>query len=878
MTARIKGYHLSGNRMEVKLMEYPFGTIEQKWQRIWKERGVVHATDDSPKPKYYVLSMFPYPSGILHIGHASNYSIGDAVTRLKMMQGYNVMQPMGYDAFGMPAENFAIAHNSHPRLTTEENIRAMRGQFDKMGFALHWDREVSTCRPDYYRWGQFIFKQLYEKGLVYRKKSFQNWCVHCQTVLANEQVEDGNCWRCGKEVIQKELEQWYFRITKYTEELLDFSSVIDWPERVILMQKHWIGKSEGVEIVFPLEALTESAPTQQMPDSTDSITVFTTRPDTIYGVTFMALPPEHTLVQRWLAEEPENHALHEFCHRVINEDKIMRSAEDNVKEGIFSGRYCINPLNGYRVQIWITNYVLMEYGTGAVMAVPAHDQRDFEFARKYVIPMQIVIQNPQQDLTLSEMDAAYVEPGIMTASAQFDGKDSEAAKQDIGKWIEQNNWGRITCAYRLRDWGISRQRYWGCPIPIIYCDACGVVLVPDEDLPVILPNEVQVGKTTQNPLLSVPDWINVPCPQCGKPACRETDTMDTFVDSSWYYARYTDPKNDYQPFAPAKADYWLPVDQYIGGIEHACMHLLYARFFHKFMRDLGWVKCDEPFARLLTQGMVLKDGAKMSKAKGNVVDPQYIIDRFGADTLRVYLLFASPPDKDVEWSDDAVMGAFRFLNRVWRLFDVHRELIGTHNRSLQESDPTTSIADKNADDSGVEALSASVLSDDIAHLRYMQHRCVKRWTEDCLNRMQYNTAIASIMELLNAITAIRDTDRLSPAEVTIYVEACHALPRMLYPFAPHLAEELWLQTGAGELLHNSGMPQYDERWLVLDTITYVIQINGKIRGKLEIPCETPEEEIKAQALEVENVRSHIAGKSIRKIIVIPGKMVSIAVS
>jgi len=847
-------------------MEYPFGAIEKKWQRIWQERGIVCAEDGSPKPKYYVLSMFPYPSGILHIGHASNYSIGDAITRLKMMQGYNVMQPMGYDAFGMPAENFAIANNSHPRITTEENISAMRNQFEQMGFALHWDREVSTCRPDYYRWGQYLFKKLHEHGLVYRKKSFQNWCIQCQTVLANEQVEDGTCWRCHSEVEQKELEQWYFRITKYTEELLDFSRVIDWPERVILMQKHWIGKSEGVEIIFPL------------PDSKDSIAVFTTRPDTIYGVTFMALPPEHPLVQRWLVEEPENHALHEFCHRVINEDKIERGAENTLKEGIFSGRYCINPLNGDRVQIWITNYVLMDYGTGAVMAVPAHDQRDFEFARRYGIPMKIVIQNPQQNLVINEMDAAYIAPGIMTASAQFDGRDSESAKQDIGKWIEENGWGRVTCAYRLRDWGISRQRYWGCPIPVIYCDECGVVLVPDSDLPVVLPSEVQVGKTTQNPLLSVPDWINVPCPRCGKAARRETDTMDTFVDSSWYYARYTDPNNDRMPFEPEKADYWLPVDQYIGGIEHACMHLLYARFIHKFMRDLGWVQCDEPFARLLTQGMVLKDGAKMSKAKGNVVDPQYIIDRFGADTLRVYLLFASPPDKDVEWNDEAVMGAFRFLNRVWRLFESHKELIASHYRLRQESDPTSCPAHVNPLVSSVEALSYSVLSEEITHLRYMMHHSIKRWTEDCLNRMQYNTAIASIMELLNAIIAVKDTSALNPAETAVIRDACRIIPQLLYPFAPHIAEELWSQTGAIGMVHDSGMPMYDERWLVLDTITYVIQVNGKIRGKMEIASDTDEEEIKAQALEVENVRTHIEGKTIRKIIVIAGKMVSIAVS
>jgi len=535
-------------------MEYPFVEIEQKWQNIWRQKRIFNAENESSRQKYYVLSMFPYPSGVLHIGHASNYSIGDAVTRLKLMQGYNVMQPMGYDAFGMPAENHAIQHNSHPRITTEQNIKAMRFQFDSMGFGLDWEREVSTCRPEYYRWGQYIFKKLYEKGLVYRKKSFQNWCEECQTVLANEQVENGSCWRCHREVNQKELEQWYFRITDYAEELLDFSKVIDWPERVITMQKNWIGKSSGTGIVFPLE------------DGKGEIRVFTTRPDTIFGVSFMALPPEHPYVQQWLAEDKDNPALQEFCHKVINEDKISRSSEENIKEGIFSGRYCINQLNGDRIPIWITNYVLMDYGTGAVMAVPAHDQRDFEFALKYGIEIKIVIQDPEQELLVSEMKMAYTEAGIMVNSAQFDGLDSETAKTRISEWIETQNWGKRTDTYRLRDWGISRQRYWGNPIPVIHCPDCGVVLVPDDDLPVLLPDNVQVGKTTQNPLLSVPEWVNVPCPQCGKMGKRETDTMDTFVDSSWYFARYADVQNTKEPFSQREADYWLPVDQYIGGI------------------------------------------------------------------------------------------------------------------------------------------------------------------------------------------------------------------------------------------------------------------------------------------------------------------------
>lgn len=824
-------------------MEYPFSKIERKWQQIWRERRIFNPADDASKPKYYVLSMFPYPSGVLHCGHASNYSIGDAITRLKMMEGYAVMQPMGYDSFGMPAENFAIQNNSHPRLTTEDNIAAMRGQFDSMGFGLDWEREVSTCRPDYYKWGQYLFKKLFEKGLVYRKKSWQNWCEECQTVLANEQVENGSCWRCGSEVSQKELEQWYFRITDYAEELLDFSKMIDWPERVILMQKHWIGKSEGTRIDFPLE------------NSDVRISVFTTRPDTVYGVTFMALPPEHPLVQQWLAEDPNNRELHDFCHRVINEDKIARTAEDATKEGVFSGRYCVNPLNGNKVQIWVTNYVLMDYGTGAVMAVPAHDQRDFEFATKYAIPMLIVIQKPDLSLRLEEMAEAYVEPGVMVNSAPFDGMGSEDAKAAISQRIEEAGCGQVTCTYRLRDWGISRQRYWGNPIPIIHCPKCGVVLVPDQELPVLLPDNVQVGKTTSNPLLSVPDWFNVKCPQCGAAAKRETDTMDTFVDSSWYYARYADPRNANAPFDPAKANYWLPVDQYIGGIEHACMHLLYARFIGKFMRDIGWLNCDEPFSRLLTQGMVLKDGAKMSKSKGNVVDPGYIVDRFGADTLRVFLLFASPPDKDVEWSDDGVMGAFRFLNRIHRLIEGNLDSI---KRGLELTGEPEQ------------------LSEPLKDLLFSSHSTVKKWLDDCLNRMQYNTAIAAVMEHLNHCVAIKDPSALSDPELAVYAEACGIIPQLIYPFAPHVAEELWQLMGFGSLLHESGLPGYEERYLVRDSVTYVIQINGKLRGKLDVPPDIDPELLKRQALEVDNVKRSLEGLSVKKVIVIPGKMVSIA--
>jgi len=821
-------------------MEYPFEIIEKKWQKIWNDKKIFSADNNTNKPKYYVLSMFPYPSGALHMGHVSNYSIGDAISRYKLTQGFNVMQPMGYDSFGMPAENFAIKNNSHPRLTTEENIAIMRKQFDMIGFGLDWDREVSTCRPDYYKWGQWFFKKMYEKGLAYKKSSFVNWCDDCQTVLANEQVEDGKCWRCDNVVRQKELEQWFFRITDYAEELLDFSKMTDWPERVIAMQKNWIGKSYGTRIDFTLEG------------SDTTIPVFTTRPDTIFGCTFMALPPEHPLVSEWLKDEAADSDLNQFCQKVLNEDKIMRSAEDTTKEGRFTGRFAINPVNGDKVQIWVTNYVLMDYGTGAVMAVPTHDQRDFEFARKYDIPMKIVIQNPEKTLVPEEMTEAYTEPGILVNSGKFDGMDSDVSKETISNWMQENNMGEQTITYRLRDWGVSRQRYWGNPIPIIHCDHCGTVLVPDEDLPVQLPDNVQLGKTTQNPLLSVSEWVNTTCPKCGRPARRETDTMDTFVDSSWYFARYADAHNTEMPFSSENADYWLPVDQYIGGIEHACMHLLYARFFHKFMRDLGMVHSDEPFTRLLTQGMVTKDGAKMSKSKGNVVDPQYIVDRFGADTVRVFMLFASPPEKDVEWSDEGVKGAFRFLNRIWRLFDERLEIIS--------ADYTKA---------------AGHLSPAIKELRYSTHFTIKKVLSDIEDRMQFNTAIAAVMEHLNNITGIKHPEQLNDAEKAVFADSCLIIPRLMYFFAPHISEELWAMSGHDTLVHEAGLIQWNPAFLIKSEITYVIQVMGKVRGKIVVPTSASQDEIKTLALANENVQKFIEGKTIQKVIVIPKKLVSI---
>ncbi len=824
-------------------MEYPFEKIEKKWQDRWEEKEVFYANEDTDKPKYYVLDMFPYPSGSLHMGHVSNYSIGDAIGRFKLMQGYNVMHPIGYDAFGMPAENFAIMHNSHPRLTTEENIKTIGVQFKKMGFGFDWRRELSTCRPDYYHWGQWLFKRIYDKGLAFKKKSFVNWCEACQTVVANEQVVDGKCWRCDDIVVQKELSQWFFKITDYAEELLDFSKVIDWPERVKTMQTNWIGKSYGTQIDFVLDG-----------DSTTKIPVFTTRPDTIYGVTFLALPPEHPLVSNWLAEESDESAMSQFCHKVMNEDKISRSSAETKKEGFFSGRHCYNPLNNTKVAIWITNYVLMDYGTGAVMAVPCHDQRDFEFAKKYKIDFKIVIQNKDNSLKIDTMETAYTDAGIMVNSGHFDGQKNTLAKDKITHYITENKWGLKTVNYRLRDWGISRQRYWGNPIPLIYCPHCGTVPVPDADLPIILPENVQLGKTTQNPLLGATDWINVPCPTCGEMARRETDTMDTFVDSSWYYARYTDAHNDKLPFSKEKVDYWLDVDQYIGGIEHACMHLLYARFFHKFMRDIGMVTSDEPFARLLTQGMVTKDGAKMSKSKGNSVNPLPYIDRYGSDTIRVFMLFASPPEKDVEWSDVGVVGAFRFLNRIWRRFEEHGELI--KNNYL----PNEAQAE---------------LSSEIKKLRYSTHATIKKVVADIGERLQFNTAIAAVMEHLNNIYSVSGVNDLSDNEKRVYAEACADVLRLIYPFAPHICDELWERIGQEKYIHESGVPTHNEAFLVKDEINYVIQIMGKVRGHVIVSPDTFEDDVKKLAVENENVAKHLVDKKIIKIIVIKNKLVNI---
>lgn len=825
-------------------MGYPFREIEKKWQKVWEEKKLFYAKENDPRPKFYLLSMFPYPSGSLHMGHMSNYSIADAIARYKIMQGYKVLQPMGYDAFGMPAENYAIEHNSHPKIATYNNIETMRKQFKAVGFGYDWSREIITCEESYYKWNQWFFLKMYERGLVYRKSSYVNWCPSCQTVLANEQAEGGYCWRCDTKVVQKEIEQWFIKITAYAEELADHSRLGNWPERVITMQKNWIGKSVGTEIYFTLE------------DNREKIPVFTTRADTIFGCTYLILAAEHPLIKKLTKNNPYADKIEKFVERIINTDRIERTSVDTEKEGVFTGRYATNPVNGERIPIWIANYVVMEYGSGAVMCVPAHDQRDFEFAHKYNLPIRIVIQNSDKSLRLAEMDEAYVEEGILVNSGQFSGLSSKEAIPKINLWMKEKGIGQKKVAYRLRDWGISRQRYWGTPIPMVYCDKCGIVPVPEDQLPVSLPENIQINKARKNPLLFASEFVNTTCPRCGGPARRETDTMDTFFDSSWYYARFADPHNTEAPFDKKIVSHWLPVDQYIGGIEHAVMHLLYARFFYKFMRDLGMVSGDEPFINLLTQGMVTKDGAKMSKSKGNIVDPQEFIDRYGSDTIRMFMLFAAPPDKDREWSHEGVKGIYRFLNRVWTLIKSKKELIRSFPEVYNQNDK---------------------VSKEFKQLRFSTHYTIKKITEDIEERMQFNTAVAAIMEHVNNITRCNISSAASSAEKAIYKESVEILPKLLAPFAPHIAEEIWEILGHKPSLLESSWPKYNKKYLMKEEVTYVIQINGKLRSKIVVDADTPQNEVEKLALSNSKIQKYVKEKPIKRIITIPKKLVNIVV-
>mgnify|MGYP000871901278 FL=1 len=814
--------------------------IEAKWQKIWENEHSCHTEMDDTKPKYYVLEMFPYPSGKLHMGHVRNYSIGDVVARFRTMEGYNVLHPMGFDSFGMPAENAAIQNKVHPAQWTYANIENMERQQRALGLAYDWSREVITCREDYYRWTQWLFELFYKKGLAYKKAASVNWCDTCGTVLANEQVEDGKCWRCKSEVHKKNLAQWFFKITDYADELLaDLDKLPGWPERVKTMQENWIGRSEGLEFRLPAPTLETEIP------------VYTTRPDTVFGITFLALAPEHPLVEQICAISDKADEIRAFCTRVKKQSDIERASSESEKEGIFTGLYCTNPFNGEQVEIWITNYVLFEYGTGAVMAVPSEDQRDWMFATKYGIRKILTIRPPEGKLRLEDMTAAYVEKeGFLINSGKFTGMEMHAAMGAIIDEAEAQGFGKRRVNYRLRDWLISRQRYWGAPIPIINCEKCGEVLVPEEALPVRLPEDVSFEQGAVSPLSSSEHFLHCKCPKCGGDATRETDTMDTFICSSWYYYRYADPHNTERPFDRDKVNYWAPVDQYIGGIEHAILHLLYARFFTKVLRDAGMLDFDEPFTNLLTQGMVIKDGAKMSKSLGNVVSPEEIIEKYGADTARLFILFAAPVERDLDWSDQGVEGAFRFLNRVWRILLQFEEAIKGAPASYD----------------------TAILTPEEAELRRVLHTTIKKVTEDVRDRFMFNTAISSIMELVNAFYAFQDKE-LNPA---LARETGSALLRMLAPFAPHITEELWARLFTGSV-HAQKWPAYDESALTQDEIEVVLQINGKVRDRVKIAADLDKSAMERIVTELPRAKELTAGKEIVKVICVPGKLVNIVV-
>ena len=868
------------------MREYNFKEVEQKWQEKWNSNTLFKTNDKvEGKENYYVLEMLPYPSGNLHVGHARNYTIGDVIARYKKMKGYNVLHPMGWDSFGLPAENAAIQHGAHPATWTKSNIENMRRQLKLMGLSYDWDREVATYTPEYYRWNQWIFKRMYDKGLVYKKKSTVNWCPDCQTVLANEQVEDGYCWRHSKtKVIQKDLEQWFFRITNYADELLTGHEELreGWPEKVLAMQKNWIGKSFGTEIVFTVAETGEKLP------------MFTTRIDTIHGVTYCVVAPEHPIIEEIIKVNP---SIKEAIHNMRNMDMIERTAEGKEKNGVFTGWHVINPVTGAKVQLWAADYVLMNYGTGAVMAVPAHDDRDFAFAKKYNLPRKVVINGYNKEtkeeiiINADEMTAAMTEEGVMTNSGEFNGMNSKEALEKIADYVTAKGVGEKTVKYRLKDWGISRQRYWGTPIPVLYCEKCGMVMEKDENLPVMLPEDVEFTGNG-NPIETSEKYKHAVCPVCGGPARRETDTMDTFVDSSWYFLRYCDPKNIELPFGSEAVNAWTPVNQYIGGVEHAVMHLLYARFFTKVLRDLGLLKANEPFKRLLTQGMVLGPSyysekenrflfahevrtagdkaysietgeelvikvEKMSKSKNNGVDPEVMIKKYGADTTRLFIMFTAPPEKELEWNENGLAGAARFLNRVWRVVLENVEMIKD------------------------EKIDYSKLSKEDKALVRKLHQTIKRVTEAIEDNYHFNTSIAGNMELINDVYDFRNnvlgTEKESTESQKVFGEVLRNIVIMLSPFVPHFCDELWEAMGEEGFLFNASWPEYDEKLTVADEITMAIQVNGKVRGSISVERTASKEDIEKMALAVENVQKHTEGKTVAKVIVVPGKIVNIVV-
>ena len=818
---------------------YDFTDIESKWQKYWEDNKLFKSTEEEGKKKYYLLEMFPYPSGKLHMGHVRNYSIGDVASRYLKMNGYNVLHPMGWDSFGLPAENAAINNNIHPNIWTWNNIDEMRNQLKGLGFSYDWDREVATCHPDYYKWMQWIFIKFFEKGLAYKKKNPVNWCPSCQTVLANEQVVDGACERCHTTVGKKELEQWYLKITDYADRLLnDLDRLTGWSNKVKVMQKNWIGKSIGAEVDFTIEGFNKE------------LTIFTTRPDTLFGVTYMVLAPEHPFVRELVSGSEFEKSVEDFLDKLQYMSDIDRTEATAEKEGVFLGRYAINPLNGKKVPIYIANYVLMDYGTGAIMAVPAHDQRDFDFAVKYDLDIIPVINPQNPDIDINNLKAAFEAEGTLINSGQFDGMDNITAQEKIIKYLEEKGIGKKSVNFRLRDWLISRQRYWGTPIPMIYCEECGWVPEKLENLPVLLPTDVVFTGKGESPLTSSKTFMETTCPKCNRKATRETDTMDTFLDSSWYFLRYTDAKNSNEIWDKKNAEYWMPVDQYIGGVEHAILHLLYARFFTKFLYDLGYCPVDEPFTNLLTQGMVLKDGAKMSKSKGNVVSPEEIIKKYGADTARLFILFASPPEKELEWSDAGLEGSYRFLNRVHRLvFELSEKI----------KDAPTEYTAASAEDK---------------KLAYVLNASIKKVTEDIGSRFNFNTAISSIMELVNEIYKYKE---IKNPNLGLLKAAIEDVILLLAPFTPHICEEMWEHIGHNNTIYLEKWPTYDKNALIKDSIEIVIQLNGKVKEKIEVPNGLNKEQFEEVVMKNKKVIALLEGKEVIKVIPIPNKLFNIVI-
>ena len=834
--------------------EYNFGEIEKKWQGFWEGSGLFRVDEECHKDKFYCLVMFPYPSGTLHVGHGRNYIIGDVVSRYKIMKGFRVLSPIGWDAFGLPAENAAIANSIHPSIHTVNNIKKMKSQLERWGVGYDWDREVASCDPEYYKWTQWIFLKLFERNLAYKKKAAVNWCPSCATVLANEQVVDDLCERCDTKVKQRDLEQWFFKISDFAQRLLDDLGTLDgWPERVKTMQANWIGRSEGAKIDFKLEGSDKAVP------------CFTTRPDTIFGVTFMSLAPEHPIINELINGTEYEQPISEFIDRVRGQSTIERTSEGTEKEGIFTGKYVINPVNGERVQLWVSNYALMGYGTGAVMAVPAHDQRDFEFAKKYNLPIKVVIQPEGNDTTLKpeDLEEAYVEDGVQVNSDQFDGIPNREAIPKIINFFEEKNIGERNINFRLRDWLISRQRYWGAPIPIIYCESCGAVPVPEKDLPVLLPEQIEFKPRGKSPLDDVDEFVNVTCPKCGGSAKRETDTMDTFVDSSWYFLRYISSKDNTQAFDSTNANNWLPVDQYIGGIEHAILHLLYSRFITKVFFDLKLINFNEPFKNLFTQGMIIKDGAKMSKSKGNVVNPDLITDKYGADTQRLYTLFIAPPQRDAEWNDRGVIGSSRFLNRLWNTITLFEE----HFKKIPNAE-----------------IKHSLFSEETKELYRQINITIKKVTDDIEKSWSFNTAIASIMELLNMVvdfsTELKEknfNDDTVINDLNVLRLSLESTVKILAPFVPHICEELWEILGHNPSIFSESWPTYDDSAIAADQVEMVIQINGKVRSKLVVPSEISEDDLKSLVMGDKKINENLNGKKIVKTIIVPKKLVNLVV-